>query len=75
MKLVETKTYKINMAHTERLDLCKLANKLDEIANVFVGKKVYYTVIDDGEYLLDIEEIHNVAYFFNALAEERVSVY
>jgi len=75
MRLVETKTYKINMAHTERIDLCKLADQLEEIANIFRYKEVYYTAIDDGECKIDIEEIDNVTEFLKALSGDMVRVY
>lgn len=75
MRLVETKTYKIDIAGAEREHIGKICDKLEEIANVFRYKDVYYTAIDTGEYKMDIEEIDNIVEFLQALVEDSVEVY
>ena len=74
MKLVETKTYKIKMDGTEITDLYKFTNKLEEIADIFRYKNVYYTAIDSGEHRMDIEKIDIVVEFLRALVNCEVEV-
>ena len=75
MRLVETKTYKIDIADAERINLCKLADKLDEIVHLFLGKIVYYIDCAGDECAIDTIDIEQVIEFLHALAEDRVEVY
>lgn len=75
MRLIETKTYKIEMSHTERIDLCKLADQLDEIVHQFLGKTVFYTDCAEGKCAIDVIDIEQVIEFLQALSEGRVEVY
>jgi hypothetical protein len=75
MRLVETKTYRVDIAGAEREHIGKICDKLEEIANVFRYKDVYYAAIDEAEYKMDIEEIDNTVEFLRSLAEDKIEVY
>lgn len=75
MKLVETKTYKVEIkGDVERAHLLSMGEKLEKIANLLRGKEVFYKTIDDCDYKMEIEQIDEMVEFLRALALEDVEV-
>jgi hypothetical protein len=75
MKLIETKTYKVEIkGDVERAHLRSMAEKLEKIARLLDGKEVFYTSIDDCTYKMEIKEIEDMVEFLRALANEDVEV-
>ena len=74
MTLVETKTYKIDMADAEREHLEKLTDELDAIGNLFLGKIVMYLDFCEDRTAMDITIFEQVIEFLDALANDKVEV-
>lgn len=74
MRLVETKTYRIDMASAEVTKIDKIADDLEQIALLFIGKEVFYTSCDDCDYRMTSDEIMNVVEFLRAITDENVEV-
>ena len=74
MRLVETKTYRIDMASAEIEKIDKMADDLEQIAFTFIGKEVFYTGNDDCSYKMKIKEIEDTVDFLRALTNECVEV-
>lgn len=74
MRLVETKTYRIDMACAEIEKIDKMADDLEQIAFTFIGKEVFYTSCDDCDYKITNDDIMTVVDFLRALANEDVEV-
>ena len=74
MKLIETRTYKIDMASTEREHFEKLSDELDAIEHLFIGKMVFYTDSGDDRCAMDMDAFEQVIEFLYALSEDKVEV-
>ena len=73
MKLVETKTYRIDMADTERENLLKIATKLEEISKIFSD----ISAIEFGDCGDQIEfyDFDKMIGFLQCLATDDIEVY
>lgn len=74
MTLVETKTYKIDMADAEREHIEKLCDELDAIGNLFLGKIVMYLDYSEDRTAMDIDLFEQMIEFLYALARDKVEV-
>ena len=74
MRLVETKTYRIDMACAEIEKIDKMADDLEQIAFTLIGKEVFYTGNDDCDYKITDDDIMTVVEFLRALVNEDVEV-
>ena len=74
MRLIVTKTYKVEMADAEKENFHNIAEKLEQIEDLFVGKQVFYKGENDCDYEMTSAQIREMIEFLRALVYDDVEV-
>ena len=74
MRLVETKTYRVDIADAERENCRNMAEKLEQIERVFVGKRIFYKDEAECDCEMNYAQIGEMIDFLRALAWDDVEV-
>lgn len=75
MKLIETKTYQIEMSNEEEKEIKNISSILNEIACQFLNKDVSYTDYNGDICELDTSHFEYVLEFLDALVTYDVTIY
>lgn len=74
MQLVETKTYRVDIADTERENFLNIAEKLEQIEHLFVGKQIFYKTEDYYDCKMNSAQIGEMVEFLRALVYDDIEV-
>ena len=74
MQLVETKTYKVDIADAERENFRNMADKLEQIEHLFAGKQIFYKAEDECDYEMTSKQMGEMVEFLRALAWDDIEV-